>query len=73
MLPKSAKGRFGFLSPLGVKEVSLGDPVDFYNTLNRGLWVGGSFQHIGPNLSKASAAVLYKAGMQIIRDVWNLD
>jgi hypothetical protein len=48
--------RIGKVWKIMVKEVSLCDPVDFYSTLNRGLWLGGCFHLIGPNLSRARAA-----------------
>jgi hypothetical protein len=56
-----------------VKAVSLNEPTNFYGVLNRGLWLEGCLNLIGPNMSKARGRELFQMGMQAIRDVWNLE
>ena len=36
-----------------VKKISLNKPTDFYGVLNKGLWLEGCLNLIGPNMSKA--------------------
>jgi hypothetical protein len=55
-----------------VKDLSFDDPCDFYSVLNRRLWFEDGLNLIGPRMAKERAAVLFKAGMQVVRDVWDL-
>jgi hypothetical protein len=53
-----------------MQELTLCDPYDYYSVLGRGLWFEDTLQLIGPNMSKEHAAVLYRAGMRTVRNIW---
>jgi hypothetical protein len=56
-----------------VKELSLDDPGDFYSVLNRRLWFESSLNLIGPHMSRARAAELFRMGMRMVKDIWDLE
>ena len=56
-----------------VWSVSQDDPNYFYSNLNRGLWLEGYLSLIGVNMSKERVGELFRKGMQMVKDIWNLE